>query len=58
MAKFKFKPDLKDIALELLGKYNSNERACIGEWSHQDEKDYAELKAEVAEYKARIEDAT
>lgn len=47
--------ELKTIALELLEKYRSAEDMCIGETSINLKADDAELDAEVAAFKARIE---
>lgn len=47
--------DLKKIALELLEKYHSAEDMVIGETSINLKADGAELDAQIADYKARIE---
>ncbi len=49
---------LKQIALELLEKYEESEEGLIWEYSGEIEKDTAELKTEVEQYKERVEGLT
>lgn len=48
---------LKQIALELLEKYDYAEHTVIGEFSGDIRVDTAELDQEVADYRRRIEEA-
>lgn len=48
---------LKEIALELLEKYNDDERTLIWDRTDRTEKHFKQLEDEVAEYKEMIEKA-
>ncbi len=49
--------ELRKIALELLNKYDDQAERVIGEFSGQVEAGLERLRTEVAEWKARIENA-